>query len=376
VLACIPDYVFWKDRTGVYQGCNENYARIAGVERPENIQGRSMDDLPWAIEERDALHKDDVLCIETGEYVRNREQIVTLLDGTKKTFLVSKAPLTSIMGTVTGIIGTFVDITDRKEIEAEREALLEELGQKNKELESIIYVASHDLRSPLVNIQGFGQRLEKIRGELLSHIQEATDIEIVRSSMLSTLEDRMPRALGFIRASAEKMDILIGGLLRLSRTGRAILNPEILNIKEMIDTILASMAFQIQAAGALVDIGDLPPCIADSAQVNQVFSNLLDNALKYRDPERPLILSISGQEESCEVVYCVSDTGKGVAKEHIENIWGLFHRLEPNGAVAGEGLGLTLVRRIVERHKGRAWAESELGEGTRFYVALPRQKKA
>lgn len=373
ILSSIPDYVYWKNSDGIYQGCNENFARLAGLEKPEDIVGKNSEFLALDDDIRESLKEGELKCMLEGEVIRNQEVVLRLPGGAHKTLLASKAPLIHSGGAMAGLIASYTDITARKVVEAEREELLAELEQKNKELESIIYVASHDLRSPLVNVQGFSQRLEKIREDMLESLRSAGEMEPYRDKILPVLTERIPRALNFIRASAEKMDSLINGLLRLSRTGRASLNPELLDVKGMVEDILSAMAYQIQSAGVLVDVGNLPPCTGDRIQINQVFSNLLDNALKYRDSERPLVLGVSGRYEGNGVVYCIEDTGKGIAPEHLGNIWGLFQRLEPNGAVPGEGLGLTLVRRIMERHRGRAWAESVLGEGSRFFIALPME---
>jgi signal transduction histidine kinase len=232
------------------------------------------------------------------------------------------------------------------------------------------------LRSPLVNVQGFGKRLAKAchevaqlldRPDLPPGLAQATD---------PILRDRIPRSLGFINASAEKMDALLDGLLRLSRVGRAALRPQRLDMNQMLVNILAAMSFQSQAVGATIVVDPLPAAWGDPVQVNQVFTNLLDNALKYRAPDRPLRLHIAGRLEERQAIYTVADTGLGIAAEHQEKIWELFHRLDPSGPVAGEGLGLTLVRRILDRQNGRAWVESVLGEGSQFFVALPAEKPA
>jgi len=197
----------------------------------------------------------------------------------------------------------------------------------------------------------------------------------VRDHAEPYLNDHIPTAVGFIRASGQKMDALIEGLLRLSRTGRAALNLKHLDMNTMIENTVASMTYQIQQASAKIDIQPLPPCRGDEDQISQVFSNILDNALKYRSPDRPLEIRISGSIEGDRAVYCVEDNGIGIAAEHEAKVWELFHRLHPAGPVSGEGLGLTLVRRIVDSHGGRAWAESEPGVGSRFCVALPSTER-
>lgn len=266
--------------------------------------------------------------------------------------------------------GYFQDITLRKEAEQEREKLLGDLASKNKELENVVYVASHDLRSPLVNILGFSQRLERAFGEALEALEHAPP-ESLRERLEPILKERIPSALRFIQASGIKMDSLINGLLRISRLGRVELKPEALDMEAMLKHILDAMAFQLQKTEAKVTLGRLPSCRADANQVNQVFTNLVDNALKYRDPQRSLRLDLWGESKNGQVVYSVRDTGLGIPPENLEKIWGLFHRLDPNDGVGGEGLGLAMVQRMVARNGGRVWVESEVHQGSCFFVELP-----
>ncbi len=268
--------------------------------------------------------------------------------------------------------GTLTDISNRRRIEEERERLGRELERKNKELESIIYAASHDLRSPLLNIQGFSKRLEKACGNLASIIETGGAVADLGAQTAPLLRETIPKALRFIDSGVRKMDALINGLLLLSRVGRAALRTEAIDMNEMIRSIVADMSLQIGSAAAAVHADELPSCMGDAVQLNQVFTNLLDNALKYADPERTLRISITGRISGEHSIYCVEDTGIGIAVEHQEKIWEVFHRLDPLGSVAGEGLGLTLVSRILDRNNGMIWVESEMGRGSRFYVALPK----
>ncbi len=265
----------------------------------------------------------------------------------------------------------FFDITERRKTEQERERLLKELEDKNKEMESLIYVASHDLRSPLVNILGFSMEMEHTAGRLTDLLRGPTVPREVQEAAAHYLQDHIPTAIGFIRSSGQKMDRLIEGLLRLSRTGRAVLNPRPLDMNTLLENAVASMSYQTQQASASIAIEPLPACVADEDQINQAFSNLLDNALKYRDLRRPLEVRVSGRIERNRVVYCVEDTGIGIASEQQPKVWELFHRLDRSSSAPGEGLGLTLVKRVLERHGGRVWLDSEPGRGSRFYVELP-----
>jgi PAS domain S-box-containing protein len=280
-------------------------------------------------------------------------------------------PLMDADGRVMAVASLAVDVTERKQHEEFRELLVGELESKNAELEGLIHVASHDLRAPLVNVQGFSRRLEKACDELFVLVRDPEFPVPFRERVGRIIEDQIPKSLSFIRSGVSKMDALINGLLRVSRLGRVALNLERLDMNQLIREVLAVQAFQVQSSGAEIRVDDLPECQGDAGLVNQVFSNLLDNALKYRDPVRPLQIHFSGRVEGRQAIYCVADTGLGIASEHREKIWEMFHRLNPDGQVPGEGLGLNLVRRILDRHHGRVWVESVPGEGSRFLLSLP-----
>jgi len=275
-------------------------------------------------------------------------------------------PIWDARGKITNAVIQHQDITERKRAQAELEALDRELKRKNQELESIVYATSHDLRSPLLNIQGFGKRLEVACGELIRIMQAPEAPPEMRAAAAPLVEETIPKALKFIRSSVEKMDSLIKGLLQLSRLGRAVLNMQTVDMTALIHQVTAAMGYQIQEAGAAIEIGDLPACRCDASQMSQVFSNLIDNALKYRSPKRPLRVRITGEAKEGQCIFAVEDNGIGIPVEHREKIWELFHRLEPGGQVSGEGLGLTVVRRIIDRHGGRIWMEDAPEHGSCF----------
>ena len=259
-----------------------------------------------------------------------------------------------------------------QKIVVDREALANELAGKNRELESVLYTASHDLRSPLVNIQGFARRLESACNQLAGLFESPGTPEPLRDQSNKIIQETIPKALSFINSSIIKMDGVIAGLLALSRIGRVVLRREILDMNRLLKLCVASMAYQVERAQATIDIeGALPACNGDPTLVSQVFSNLLDNAIKYKAPDRQLKIRVSGVIEGDMAVYCVSDNGIGIPPEQSERIWELFFRGNPGGPVSGEGLGLNMARRIIDRHGGRVWMESAPGEGSRFFVAIP-----
>jgi PAS domain S-box-containing protein len=267
------------------------------------------------------------------------------------------------------------DITERKRAEEVLERLNSELDHKNKELESVLYVASHDLWSPLVNIKGFSGELDQACKAVRSLVRGATLPDDLKEQLETAVDEKIPRALDFIVASVTKMDMLLAGLLRLSRLGQAAIHPALLDMKAMLAGIAKSFEFQVREMGATLQIDDLPPCLGDATQVNQVFSNLLDNAIKYLDPARSGVIRIHGQQEKGWATYCVEDNGIGIAPDDQDRVFEVFHRLNPDGPTTGEGLGLTTVRRIVDRQEGQVRLESEPGKGSRFFVSLPAKAK-
>jgi chemotaxis family two-component system sensor kinase Cph1 len=262
------------------------------------------------------------------------------------------------------------DITKRKADEEELQRVVAELAEKNKELEAIVYTVSHDLRSPLVNVQGFGQQLTRACGSIASALAAANGGPVPSEKLRPPVEVMIPQALRFINAGINKMDSLLAGLLRFSRLGRVALNLRPLNMNGLLSEIVVTMKFQLDEAKAEVRVEPLPVCLADNVQTSQVFANLLDNALKYRDPARPLRIAVRGRVHRSHAVYEVADNGIGIAPEHQAKVFEIFHRLNP-GASSGEGLGLTIAQRVLERQGGKIWVEATPGGGSTFLVSLP-----
>ena len=263
------------------------------------------------------------------------------------------------------------DITERKAFEDERERLMAMVTGTNRELESVVRVISHDLRAPLVNIHGFSNELVNDCQRVQEFVNSAGVSQEIRAKLSPVLEESVPQSLEYITKSAEKMDKLLGGLTHLSRVGKARLKIQTLDVNELVNSIVKTMQFQLKEGGIAVTVDALPECRGDEVQINQVFSNLLNNAVKYLDPKRAGEIRVSGCLEDGRSVYRVDDNGIGIAPEHQGKIFELFHRLHPNGKVAGEGIGLSVVMRILDRLEGEIWVESEVGVGSSFFVSLP-----
>lgn len=244
------------------------------------------------------------------------------------------------------------------------------LVEKNKELESYVYITSHDLRSPLVNIQGFSNRLKK-QTDLINSIISNCSIEAEQKRIINeNITEKIPTTLDFIFNNVVKMEKMLNGLLQISRTGRVAMNIQKVDMNELMARILKSVDFQLQELKSDVKCDDLPECFGDDALLNQLFSNLISNSIKYRETSRNLVIDISAEVKHHSVVYRISDNGIGVSAPHLEKIWNVFFRVDAKGTT-GEGIGLSVVKRIVEKHQGNIWIESELNVGTTFFVELP-----
>jgi PAS domain S-box-containing protein len=252
----------------------------------------------------------------------------------------------------------------------ELETTVEELRRKNQEVEAFVYIVSHDLRAPLVNVQGFVRELEESGKHLKAVIEACPERARCWPGVLPVLDDEIAGALHFISASTTKFERLINALLGLSRHRRQIYQLTRVNVWELVSNAVATFQREIIEDGAEVEVGLLPSVTADATALGQVFSNLIGNSLKYRSPERPLKVEVGGRMEDGMVHYFVRDNGLGIPEYGKAKLFQVFQRFHAQQA-EGEGMGLAIAHRIVERHGGKIWAESREGEGTTFYFSLP-----
>ena len=241
-----------------------------------------------------------------------------------------------------------------------------ELTEANEEIQRFAYIVSHDLRAPLVNIMGFTSELEQAAGVLSRH----NSAETAPAEVREVTESEIPEALRFIRSSTGKMDRLINAILRLSREGRRVLTPEKLDMEAMLHTMVDSLQHQVVSSGASVTVGPLPALVADRLAVEQVFSNVVENALKYLKPGRAGEVRITGRLEDGMARFDIADNGRGIAERDYERVFELFRRAGDQ-SVPGEGIGLAHVRALVRRLGGRIDCRSTLDFGTTFTITLP-----
>ncbi|WP_440951417.1 sensor histidine kinase [Methanosphaerula subterraneus] len=245
----------------------------------------------------------------------------------------------------------FDDITERRKAEEVLRGYGERLQASNEELQLFAYVASHDLQEPLRNIVSFSQLLnQRYRGRL-----DADADEYIR----------------FIIEGGKRMQMLIQDLLQLSRVETSAMPLVPADTQRIVADTLGTMKTLIHEAGATVTVEDLPPVMADATQLEQVFANLVGNALKYRRPGVPPVIRISAERTEKCWRFAVEDNGIGIAPEFFDRIFVIFQRLHTRDEYEGTGIGLAIVKKIVERHGGRVRVESTPGEGSTFFFTLP-----
>ncbi len=248
-----------------------------------------------------------------------------------------------------------------------------DLQRANDEIQRFAYIVSHDLRSPLVNVLGFTSELDAASKPILGLIEraEAEAPQIVNDQVRRAVREDMPEAIGFIRSSTQKMDRLINAILRLSREGRRTITPEPLDMDQLVGGVADSLHHRVDELGAQIVIDrPLPPLTTDRVAIEQILSNLVENAVKYLKPGRPGRIRISGRTESGRAIFEVADNGRGIDPKDHERVFDLFRRSGVQDQ-PGEGIGLAHARALAYRLGGVVSCDSALDEGAVFTLSLP-----
>jgi len=289
-----------------------------------------------------------------GKSITNLEIQRQRKDGSTFWLALSAAPLRDSQGNVYAQISIAADITERKQAESEREAMIAELETQNAELERFTYTVSHDLKSPLITIGGFVGFLE----------QDALSGDV----------ERMRVDIAHINDAVTKMQRLLDDLLELSRVGRQMNPPEEASFAGIAREAVALVQGRIAARGVEVEIApDLPAVYGDRARLVEVVQNLVDNAVRFMGDQSQPRVEIGARQEQDDAVFYVRDNGIGIEPQYHDKVFGLFEKLDP--ASEGTGVGLALVKRIIETHEGKIWVESEgAGRGSTFYFTFPAER--
>lgn len=334
---------------GVYEYVNPAYAKMLGY-RPEDMIGEPSEF--FAMPEDTGIHSEQRKHRQEGE-ATTYETRLKHKDGHIIHALVTGVPRYA-NGRIIGSIAAITDLTERKKAEIDRENLIVEMDAKNAELERFTYTVSHDLKSPLVTIAGF-----------LGFLEE--DVQKRKF-------ERLPRTISRIREAAKRMQRLLDELLELSRIGR-IANPsQYIPFGELVKETLELVEGQLREMQVEVEVdAEFPIVHVDRVRMLEVIQNLVTNAVKFMGNQNKPMIHIGVENRNGENCFFVKDNGIGIAPEFHDRIFGLFNKLDPY--TEGTGIGLALVKRIVEVHGGRIWVESEPGRGATFFFTLENKSK-
>lgn len=313
----------------------------------EQFQGKTIWDIGFF---KDIIpNKEKFLELQGDEYIRYEDLPLETADG--------RMIDVEFISNVYEIAGEKIiqcnirDITDRIRIENEHKYFTVELERSNEELQQFAYVASHDLQEPLRMITSYLQLLDHRYGDKLD--EDAHDF------------------INYAVNGASRLRSLIVGLLEYSRV-RTHGNPfKTVDLEKVIPGILKDLELQIREADAVIEYGELPLITGDESQISRLFQNLVQNGIKFRRKGVKPHIRISSEKKGSEYIFCVKDTGIGIEKQYFERIFIIFQRLHSSDEYPGTGIGLSLCKKIVERHGGEIRVESELGEGSSFYFTIP-----
>ncbi|MDD5712672.1 MAG: PAS domain S-box protein, partial [Smithellaceae bacterium] len=285
--------------------------------------------------------------------VRDLELVFRHRQGHETPVLFNATVYNDERGNVAGLFAIARDVTQTRRMEQEIRQAMDELQRANTELERFAYVASHDLQEPLRMVASFTQLLEKrYKGKLDADADEFINYAV---------------------DGAVRMQRLINDLLAYSRVGTRGSSFERTDLHKVLGQTIINLAKAIEDEGAIITNDDMPVVMADESQLGQVFQNLVANAIKFHGKDRPVI-HIGAEKKEDEWVISVKDNGIGIAPEYFERIFVIFQRLHGKNEYSGTGIGLAVCKRIVERHGGRIWVESELGKGATFSFTIPAKE--
>ncbi len=352
IIDSIPGLVFYKDTQNNFIKVNQYMADAHKMPKYE-LDGKNLFDL-YPHDLAQLYWDDDLEVIRSGQAKRNILEPWETETGTRWV-LTNKIPYFDLEGVPQGIIGISMDITERKEIEDELQRANQALRQSNEDLDDFAYITSHDLKEPLRGISSFSQFL-------LEDYQEKLDAEGVQK--LETL-----------MKLSRRMEDLLTTLLNYSRVGRQEMAFGMNDIGRMLSEIKDTYSSYLEENHAeLIIPEDLPSIYCDHTRLREVFTNLIINGVKYNDnPKKSIVVGY--QEINGRNTFFVKDNGIGIEEQHFEKIFHIFRRLHGRDKYSGgTGAGLTIVKKIIERHQGKIWLESKPGKGSTFYFTLNKKE--
>lgn len=343
-----PDAIVTADLEGKIISWNRGAEELYGHKADEMI-GRSVFDL-YPEELKKDRQKWTELLLKEGTARNLRTKIYTK-EGRLVDIMLSLSLLRNEKGQPAATVGISKDISREAELEEKLKEHAKQLEEKSREVESFLYAISHDLKSPIISVQGYASALLDEYG---GKFDKEAEFYLER-----------------IKKNMDLMDDLINDLLELSRVGRVTQPFVEVDLGSLLDDLAQEYSHKYKVR---IKVDALPTIRCERNRIVQVFSNLIDNAAKYMGEQGAPLIEVGSEDLGAESRFYVKDNGVGIPAEYIGDVFKPFQRVphEETGSVNGTGLGLTIVKKIIEHHKGRVWVESMVGGGTTFYFTLPK----
>ncbi|QPC80610.1 PAS domain S-box protein [Phototrophicus methaneseepsis] len=373
LLESAPDAMVIVDQNGCIEIVNSQAEHMFGYTREELIGHEVAFLIPESLRSRSL---DNRVAYLKQPYIRTLgaelDLYATHKDGHRFPVEIRLSPIETEKGLL--VAGAVRDVSERRERETQLKRMNSDLEQANREIQHFAYIVSHDLRAPLINLKGFSDILNSSLDQITAMndvVMPVMDEQQVKTWNNIT-KDRVPTALRFISLSVDRMDSYTSAILKLSRLGRHELNIKRVVTNDIVQKIVESLDSQMKEQNIQVEIDDLPDVYADQLTLDQIFANIIGNAVKYASPDREEMIRIYAEDSLDQTTFHIQDNGRGIAEADYDKVFAPFRRIGKS-SVEGEGMGLAYVQAMVRRHGGEIWFTSSVETGSIFSFRLPKE---
>ncbi|MDA0837302.1 MAG: PAS domain S-box protein [Planctomycetota bacterium] len=349
MVETLPMQVFRKNLTGRFTFANDRLCESLGLQLEEILGKTDLDFSPPDLAEK--YIRDDLGVMQTGEHFEDIEEWERP-DGKRIAIQVLKTPIYDSQNRIIGVQGFFLDVTERQQAQQALREAAQKLAESNRMLKEFAFVISHDLQEPLRAVSSY--------------------LDLLKNRLGDDLDDKSLQFIDMATEGANRMRTLIQDLLRLSRVETQGKPLEPADSSEILRRTQVALRIAIEESGARITHDEMPTVVADVTQLQQLLQNLLSNAIKYRGDRTPEI-HVGAKSDAASWEFYVRDNGIGIEDRFKSRIFGIFERLHTRQEYPGNGIGLAICKKIVERHGGTVWLDSIPGEGSTFHFTLPKQ---